>query len=762
MEPVALIPIVSENASTVSIGGVVAEPTGTGNELLPIPGLRLEARPGVGVVTGPAISVGYSDKHGNWQFLELPSRIAMFTVAIVNDMFEVQTFVTVRANSAGNVILLPKVDESDVIVVLQWSSNSSSPRMQSNAMPPASDLDLYMTFAAREPSPHDIVTTAVNDATDDDTEELEANECEIFFGRQVCGGVELQRQGALVEEDRLSSCSPGCASNWLGDGTCNEQCDNPACKYDLGDCVFISNCDESTCPQSYQGDGQCDAACNTPGCHYDDGDCLSPETKHVMWDVIIGNCPIWAAYIKMCPTGIDSCKRDPTAAEVAGVCEETANLRPCAAAVASNPLFDRLLTAYCSPLNPNQERQLKDGAEGFDSSTILSSVGVEVIRMEGVLDTVYNLAIGNYKQDGISVAAGARLSVFTSSGLLRSLSLARPCVSMDCEPMFDEGKPISGKWNDDDVISNSKMGRIATLESRSVVRELSFGLAEMTTLSSQWDEDSVSGFLVDGNRRNEEYSSHTCVRTLNGEHGKIDAATQPDATQWEWWRVDLGDEYHIASVILTGSLVNVRSHSIEVLVGSFENHDNPENNVCGRTSTKRSTVSCNRPGRYVFIRQRGQLGLCQVQVMGSKTDVSEREFRLEECHRYHTQKSWVATKAMSFCPAVVDHCVNMPAVWRCSMNIENAFFACPGGVQKTLQFCPVGKRCFHPQDMVVDGTASEQEAGAKMCMTQQEISALQSSLMSGVANQVLWQTMEEEREETRQEMAAEQEEELEL
>jgi hypothetical protein len=310
--------------------------------------------------------------------------------------------------------------------------------------------------------------------------------------------------------------------------------------------------------------------------------------------------------------------------------------------------------------------------------------------------------------------------------------------------MYDDGKSISGVWTDADVISSSKISRIALLESNAVLQDLSFGLQSGTTLSSQWNSAALSGNLVDGNRRNQEHSTNTCIRTLNGEYGRIDAAEQSGAKQWEWWRVDLGDEYNIVTVIVTGSATKDHTKNIEVVVGPSGEHDDAENSICGKTSVVHSSeVSCNRLGRYVFIRKKGLLGLCEVQVMGSATGVNEREFRLQECNRYHTQKSWVATKAMSFCPAVVDHCLNMPEVWRCAMNIENSLFSCPGGVQDTLQFCPTGKVCFHPAGGMLSAAVSAEEAVIAMCKAPNEIIATQEPLMSKLLSPEFLEGMEE-------------------
>ena len=49
-------------------------------------------------------------------------------------------------------------------------------------------------------------------------------------------------------------------------GRCNDLCDTYGCQRDGGDCV--KECDETVCPYTILGDGICDQACNNSACNY--------------------------------------------------------------------------------------------------------------------------------------------------------------------------------------------------------------------------------------------------------------------------------------------------------------------------------------------------------------------------------------------------------------------------------------------------------------------------------------------------------------
>ena len=85
----------------------------------------------------------------------------------------------------------------------------------------------------------------------------------------------------------------------LGDGYCNDETNNPECKYDGGDCCFSGTyntintdyCSECICyleevcsnpteyPIPWIGDGFCDDQYNIPECNYDGGDCCGSCTN---------------------------------------------------------------------------------------------------------------------------------------------------------------------------------------------------------------------------------------------------------------------------------------------------------------------------------------------------------------------------------------------------------------------------------------------------------------------------------------------------
>lgn len=64
-------------------------------------------------------------------------------------------------------------------------------------------------------------------------------------------------------------CASTCANIWLGDGECDDGCDNAACHFDKGDCKLCA----PGCHPQMVGNGVCDSACNVPECFKDAGDC---------------------------------------------------------------------------------------------------------------------------------------------------------------------------------------------------------------------------------------------------------------------------------------------------------------------------------------------------------------------------------------------------------------------------------------------------------------------------------------------------------
>ena len=74
-------------------------------------------------------------------------------------------------------------------------------------------------------------------------------------------------------------CAPGCKDGWPGNGECDEECDNAACEWDLGDCR-LSGCAPG-CHDGWPGDHYCDNACNNAACEWDLGDCApAPPSKY--------------------------------------------------------------------------------------------------------------------------------------------------------------------------------------------------------------------------------------------------------------------------------------------------------------------------------------------------------------------------------------------------------------------------------------------------------------------------------------------------
>ena len=136
---------------------------------------------------------------------------------------------------------------------------------------------------------------------------------DTFFGAPVqLADFESKIKGhRLFYSWPVPACSEGCPAAWLGDGTCDRQCNTSACDYDNGDCIGSNvrvmggmtppspagnqrvvtppprampagsgvgrnNC-HMNCADAWIGDKHCDTHCNHPTCGYDATDCgLAP------------------------------------------------------------------------------------------------------------------------------------------------------------------------------------------------------------------------------------------------------------------------------------------------------------------------------------------------------------------------------------------------------------------------------------------------------------------------------------------------------
>jgi len=91
------------------------------------------------------------------------------------------------------------------------------------------------------------------------------------------------RDAAKSSPGLATECAPGCATTWLGDGDCNDECYNAACNWDDGDCACYYQepgavpCEgfcASGCRNDWIGDLFCDEACQNAACNFDGVDCL--------------------------------------------------------------------------------------------------------------------------------------------------------------------------------------------------------------------------------------------------------------------------------------------------------------------------------------------------------------------------------------------------------------------------------------------------------------------------------------------------------
>ena len=89
----------------------------------------------------------------------------------------------------------------------------------------------------------------------------------------------LQPDSFLQAGREVYWCDMLCSVAWVGDGTCQSDCNIEACDYDRGDCgktrtdKSTKYCGEHWCLLSWVGDAYCDQVCNEEGCNYDGGDC---------------------------------------------------------------------------------------------------------------------------------------------------------------------------------------------------------------------------------------------------------------------------------------------------------------------------------------------------------------------------------------------------------------------------------------------------------------------------------------------------------
>ena len=84
-----------------------------------------------------------------------------------------------------------------------------------------------------------------------------------------------------------SYCATGCPDYFIGDGYCDQACQNEDCDFDAEDCGSNVDDDEDDrgdegecapgCPDYFIGDNYCDEACETEECDYDGGDCPHDE-----------------------------------------------------------------------------------------------------------------------------------------------------------------------------------------------------------------------------------------------------------------------------------------------------------------------------------------------------------------------------------------------------------------------------------------------------------------------------------------------------
>ncbi|MCU0662397.1 MAG: LNR domain-containing protein [Myxococcota bacterium] len=93
-----------------------------------------------------------------------------------------------------------------------------------------------------------------------------------------CNVAACRYDGSDCDDDisETDECAPGCPTDYVNDGECDDECDVAACRYDGSDCDDdISETDECApgCPTEYINDGLCDDECDVAACRYDGSDC---------------------------------------------------------------------------------------------------------------------------------------------------------------------------------------------------------------------------------------------------------------------------------------------------------------------------------------------------------------------------------------------------------------------------------------------------------------------------------------------------------
>jgi hypothetical protein len=151
-------------------------------------------------------------------------------------------------------------------------------------------------------------------------------------------------------------CSPGCSQSWIGDGRCDDACNNEACWYDYGDCETTDNGEAPECSPScnpdWIGDGGCDDECNNEACWYDYGDCeakvniediatcaLDCQAKVSIED--IATCAMAAADI----AAMEACSADLTACVIA--CQDINDAPECSPGCSQSWIGDGGCDATC-------------------------------------------------------------------------------------------------------------------------------------------------------------------------------------------------------------------------------------------------------------------------------------------------------------------------------------------------------------------------------------------------------------------------------
>ncbi|MFH1972179.1 MAG: hypothetical protein ABIJ18_01740 [archaeon] len=117
-------------------------------------------------------------------------------------------------------------------------------------------LTLYAAFSDESVIPTDI---EIVDGGDEIISECEFDtDCEDLYG----DGYECDENECVFVSSDNGECASGCPQEWLGDGTCDDVCDNSACNYDDGDCeeevIVEPECTEnSECEDLYGKDYEC-------------------------------------------------------------------------------------------------------------------------------------------------------------------------------------------------------------------------------------------------------------------------------------------------------------------------------------------------------------------------------------------------------------------------------------------------------------------------------------------------------------------------